>query len=127
MLLIRVVLEWRYGLGDGEPTEGTSWRYQLGDQSRANIRALIQDPSVDDTGYIDRDAFAAEPQQVRVTVRRLPFPFSANDEGFGNPWQLFQLQSLWLLLGGSVLLWAARAASEHRRATLRSPHCSLSA
>ncbi len=49
----RVALERRYGLGNAEPIGGTSWRYQLGDQSRDNIRALIQDPSVDDTGYID--------------------------------------------------------------------------
>ena len=110
----RVALERRYGLGDGEPIEGTGWRYQLRDQSRENIRALVQDPSADDTGYIDRDAFVAEPRRVRVTVRRLPFPFSTNNE-FRDPWQLFQLQSLWLLLGGGVLLWTARASSERLR------------
>ena len=60
----RVALERRYGLENAEPIEGASWRYQLRDRSRDNIRALIQDPSVDDTGYVDRDAFAAEKRQV---------------------------------------------------------------
>ena len=110
----RATLEQRYGLRNSSPIEGTGWRYQLRDRSRENIRALVHDPAVDDTGYIDRDAFAAENRQVRVTVRPLPFPFST-DGGFTSAWQLFQLQSLWLLLGGGVLLWAARASSERRR------------
>jgi hypothetical protein len=109
----RVVLERRYGLGNGEQMEGTGWRYQLRDRSRDNIRALVQDPAVDDTGYIDRDAFAAENQQVRATIRPLPYPFS---DRFDRPSQLLQLhQTVWLLLGGGVLLWAARASSERRR------------
>lgn len=111
----RMALERRYGLGNGEQIEGTGWRYQLRDRSRDNIRALVHDPAVDDTGYIDRDAFAAESPRIRVTVRPLPFPFSADDEGFTNPWQLFQIQSLWLLLSGGVLLWAARSLSDRRR------------
>jgi hypothetical protein len=65
----RVALERRYGLGNGEQMEGPGWRYQLRDRSRDNIRALVRDPAVDDTGYIDRDTFAVENQQIRVTVR----------------------------------------------------------
>jgi hypothetical protein len=114
----RVALERRYGLENGEQIEGTGWRYQLRDRSRDNIGALIRDPAVDDTGYIDRDALAAPEPDVRVTVRSLPFPFSVDDtdEGFRNPWQLFQLQSLWLLLAGGVVLGAAGLTNQgHRR------------
>ena len=110
----RVALERRYGLGNSEQMEGAGWRYQLRDRSRDNIRALVQDPAVDDTGYIDRDALAAENQHVRVTIRPLLFSFS--DWFDDRARQLLQLhQSAWLLLGGGALLWAARASSERRR------------
>ena len=109
----RVALERQYGLGNAEQIEGTSWRYQLRDRSRENIGALVQDPAVDDTGYIDRDTFATENRQIRVAVRSLSFPLS---DRFERPSQLLQLhQTVWLLLGGGILLWAARASSDRRR------------
>lgn len=105
----RTALERRYDLRNGNPVEGTTttWRYDLGERSRENIRALIQDPAVDDTGYIDRDALmTSEGRGIRVTR----YPFS---DLFDRPSQLLQLhRSLWLLLAGGVLLWAARASSE---------------
>ena len=113
----RAVAERRYDLRNGSPIEGTTtgWQYQLGDRSRENIRALIQDPAVDDTGNIDRDALTAPDPVVSATIRPLPFPFS---DRFDRPSQLLQLhQTAWLLLGGGVLLWAARASSERRRRT----------
>ena len=101
----REALERRYGLRSGR-IDGDSWRYELGDLSRENIRALIQDPAVDDTGYIDRDALTTDGRDVRVTIR---YPF---DDLHDRPSQLLHLhRSLWLLLAGGVLLWAARRSS----------------
>lgn len=105
----RTAVELRYTLRNGVPA-GDGWRYELGDLSRENIRALIQDPAVDDTGYIDRDALTSEGRDIRVTVW---YPFS---DLFDRPSQLLQLhRSLWLLLAGGVLLWAARASSTRAR------------
>src|SRR5262245_37297043 len=109
----RAALEQRYDLRRGELDSGTTWRYDLGTRSRDNIEALIQDPAVADTGYIDRDAMTVPRPDVRVSWRSFPYPFS---DRFDHPSQLLQLhQSVWLLLAGAVLLWAARAASGRRR------------
>jgi len=108
----RAALERRYDLRNGIPVEGTAttWRYGLGELSPENIRALIQDPAVDDTEYIDRGALTSEGRDLRVTSW---YPFS---DLFDRPSQLLQLhRSLWLLLAGGVLLWAARASSGLRR------------
>jgi hypothetical protein len=48
----RMALERRYRLESGQPTEGTTWRYELLDRSRDNVRAIVTDPAVNDTGYI---------------------------------------------------------------------------
>ena len=105
----RTAVERRYELRNGVPA-GDGWRYELGDLSRENIRAVIQGPAVDDTGSIDRDALTSEGRDIRVTVWH---PFS---DLFDRPSQLLQLhQSLWLLLAGGVLLRAARASSARCR------------
>lgn len=111
----RIALEQQYNLRNGRD-EGTAWRYELRDWSRENIGALVGDPAVADTGYIDRRALTAEEPEVRVTIRPLPFPLGS-DQG-PDGWQLFQLQSLCLLLAGGGLLFAARVADEHRRRSL---------
>lgn len=109
----RTALERRYDLREGEPDEGTTWRYDLGNRSRDNIGALIRDAAVLDTGYLDREALTARPRDVRVTVRSFPYPFRSL---VGNPSELIELRSsAALLLGGGVLLWAARSASLRRR------------
>jgi hypothetical protein len=106
----RAQLERRYDLRNGRPLEGSTWRYDLGERSRENIRALISDPAVDDTSYIDRDALTSEGRAVDVTVW---YPFN---DLFERPSQLLQLhRSLWLLLAGGALLWAARVSNERRR------------
>jgi hypothetical protein len=119
----RAALERRYDLRNGERDEDSvfTWRYELGDRSRANTGALLSDPAVDDTHYIDRDSLTASASDIRVTMRPLPplpglpFPFNTTDE-FMDPRQLFQIQSGWLFLAGGVILWAARAsARRHRR------------
>lgn len=109
----RAQRERQYDLRAGEVDQGTTWRYDLGDRSRDNIAALVGDPTVVDTGYIDREAMTTRPRDVRVTIRRPSFPFS---DLFDRPSQLLQLHpTLWLVLGGGLLLLAARASSERLR------------
>jgi hypothetical protein len=114
----RSALEAQYGLAKGERIEDTptGWRYQLENTSPGNVEALVRDPAVVDTGYIDRETFAVDPSTTTVTIRRLPlpFPFSVNAV-FRDPWQLFQIQSLFLLIAGGAVLWASRDASPSRR------------
>ena len=117
----RAALEGEHRLLNGERLAGTAtgWRYELGDASRDTIEALVQDPAVADTGYINRDALTAEPPRIVVSVREvsLPFPFSETEE-FSYPSRLFQLQSLCLWLGGGIMIWAAESSSERRRRNL---------
>jgi hypothetical protein len=53
----RVALEQRFRLTEGVVTEGTTRAYRLADTSTANIRAIVQHPSVDDTADINRIRF----------------------------------------------------------------------
>ena len=103
----RAELERRYSLRDGRRDGGPEWRYQLGDRSRENIGALVRDPAVADTGYIDRAQLTAAEPEVTFGIRPLPFPLSTDAE-FRDLGQLFQIQSLCLLLAGGGLLWMAR-------------------
>ena len=108
----RTALEDRHGLRSGtrDDTTTDTWRYRLGDTSRENIRALIRDPAVEDTGYIDREALAPEGRALRGTPW---YPFR---DLLDQPSDLLQMhRSLWLALGGGVLLWAACAPSTRRR------------
>ena len=114
----RAALERQYDLRSGEPIDGTTtgWRYELGDGSRDNIRALVEDPAVDDTGDIDRDTFSVTGRDIRVSMRSPAYPFS---DRFDRPSQLLQLHySVWLLLAGGILLWSARSGSERRRSSI---------
>lgn len=53
----RSALERRFRLSDGHQTEGTTWAYTLADASTANIRAIVQHESVDDTAHVNRRRF----------------------------------------------------------------------
>lgn len=53
----RTWLELKYRLGDPEAPQGLSYAYVLFDTSQKNIRALVTDPEVADTGDIDRKKF----------------------------------------------------------------------
>jgi hypothetical protein len=53
----RAELERRYSLTTGEFREGTTWNYFLNDVSTSNIRALVEDPLVEDTHYLHRTKF----------------------------------------------------------------------
>jgi hypothetical protein len=52
----RAVAEQQFSLRRGELREGRTWAYDLADISRANIRALVANPAVEDTHYINRTA-----------------------------------------------------------------------
>ena len=112
----RTRLERRYDLRGGGPVDETTntWRYDLGEASRENIGALLRDPAVADTAYIDRNALAAvDGRRIRVTAW---YPFN---DLLARPVQLLQLlRSLWLLLAGAMLLWTAGLSSTSSRRTL---------
>jgi hypothetical protein len=50
-------LEQQYHLTYGQRTEGRTFSYDLTDLSQNNIRAMVLDPSVEDTHYIHRTAY----------------------------------------------------------------------
>jgi hypothetical protein len=110
----RAALERRYDLRNGHPIEGaTGWQYDLGNRSPENIRALVEDGAVEDTGNIDRGGFTAPRRTIRVTLRQVWYPFS---DVLDRPSQLLQLYpSVWLLLAGGAVLWAAGAPTERKR------------
>lgn len=106
----RHALERQHDLRGGEPIDGTTtgWEYELHDRSSDNIGALVRNPSVEDTGNIDREAMTARRAEIQVALRAWPFPFN-------NLRQVAQIQSVILLFAGAVLLWAASLASVARR------------
>ncbi len=111
----RAALEGEYDLRNGRPLEGTAtgWRYELGTHSSENVRGLVENAAVEDTGNIDRDAMTAPSRDIQIALRPLWYPFS---DLLDRPSQLLQLHpSVWLLLAGGGLLWAARVSTEHLR------------
>jgi len=108
----RVALEKRYRLESGRLDEGTTWWYDLLDRSRGNVRAVVFDPAVRDTGYIDRPNFEAPEREIVVSIDRARFLIGP------APSQLIQPQSLLLIVVGLTLLWGAGAAKQSRRRVL---------
>jgi hypothetical protein len=112
----RTERESRFGLSDARPVPGAAltWRYSLDDASGDNIRALLEDSAVDDTAYLDPDRLTPlDGRTVRVAVW---YPFN---DLFTHPRQLLQLhRSVWLLLAGGIVLWAAGTASGQRRRSI---------
>ena len=105
----RMALERQYDLRNGEPDKGSvsTWQYELGNRSRDNIGAIVNDPAAADTHYLDRDALTAPRPTIRVMFHPSWYPLS---DLLRRPSELLQLhQSLWLLLAGGALLWAAGA------------------
>lgn len=54
---MRARMERTHSLTRGELREGTTWGYYITDLSSANLRALVENPSVEDTHNIHRTAF----------------------------------------------------------------------
>ncbi len=62
----RTALERQYGLLDYR----SKWEYALTDVSNGNIRAIVEDPRVYDTGLIDRDTYRTMEESWFVRVER---------------------------------------------------------
>ena len=98
------------------------WRYELGDSSRDAVAAIVRDPAVADTNYIDRSTYEVDDSTLTVAtripsiLRPLPFPFST-DNRFESLWFLFHVQSLCLIAAGACCC-GARALRRAATATL---------
>jgi hypothetical protein len=110
--LDRAALEQRYALAAGEPLEGNTWRYALGDGSRENVAALIADRAVADTAYIDRPTLAVPARELRIGVTRARLLLGP------APLQVVQLQSVLLFAAAATMLWAAAVPDVRRRRRL---------
>ena len=55
--------EVRYGLTAGVRRDGSTWSYVLTDHESGNVRALVEDRTVEDTAGIDRGAFQVLPER----------------------------------------------------------------
>jgi 4-amino-4-deoxy-L-arabinose transferase-like glycosyltransferase len=64
----REASEQRYRLSQGERLQDRTWAYTLGDTSGTNIRALVQDPVVEDTAEIERTAFRVSRASTRGRI-----------------------------------------------------------
>lgn len=64
----RVAVERKFHLVSPTQVEGSTWTYDLGDPSRANVTALIADAAVEDTYGINRRAGVVEPDAPRGTT-----------------------------------------------------------
>ena len=87
--------------------EGT-WRYELRDQSRSNVEAIVRHPGVQDTHHLDRSRFVVQPDADRGPWTPGPLGSQAPAlafavAGYGPP----------LLLALSALLLAA-SLNRHR-------------
>lgn len=74
---MRQNLEARFRLADGQKLDEYTWRYDLVDPSRENIRALVIEPAAADTHNIDRSNNALDPSANR-TLRRTRFSGGAD-------------------------------------------------
>lgn len=87
-----------------------TWRYELRNLSRENLRALLEDDAVEDVAYVDKDTLTTEGRTIDVGLR---YPYS---DLLDSPLQLLRLhRSVWLLLAGGVLIRGAAAATRKRR------------
>ena len=71
---IRRALESRYGLAGPLPVGDTTWSYLPTDDRRDTLRALVEDPMVDDTHGIDRSSaeLAFDESLIRRVDRAIP-------------------------------------------------------
>ena len=68
---VQLRLEQQYHLTYGQRTEGRTFSYDLTDLSQNNIRAMVLDPSVEDTHYIHRTAYRIWRFAPRSKFKRL--------------------------------------------------------
>ena len=95
-----------FQLFDGRRLEGDTWRYDLLDPSRENVRAILNEPAVQDTHGLDRSNGALDPSADR-TQRRLRFPERGD--------QLVASADLLALLSGGLGLFLMIVAATRKR------------
>jgi len=83
------------------PADGRTWVYRPPDRSTGNLRRLVEDPRVEDTGHIDR-------RRLKVLIDRPDLPV----------WLRWLIETEQLQGAGLVLLFAGLAAAWRTRATL---------
>ena len=105
----RAELERRYRLEGAERLQDTTWRYELLDRSSGNVRALIDDRHVLDTAYIDRPTLTVPGREIDIGFARATALLGTAPAG------LWQIQSVVLVVAGSLLLWAAGLGDRTRR------------
>lgn len=103
----RTQLERHYGLIDPQPNGPRTFKYGLTDDSHANLRALVADPHVDDTGGFNRAAAMVERSLPERWARALSLnritwgPFFTADEA--GVWLYYSLWAIPL----TALAWLA--------------------
>ena len=65
----RAERERRFALTEGQRREDATWEYDLGDSSLPAVLALLEDPAVRDTHYIDRRSGLVAADAPRGTTR----------------------------------------------------------
>jgi hypothetical protein len=65
----RAALERKYGLLDSTP-DRSRWEYALTDVTTGNIRAIVEDPHVYDTGLIERDIYRPMEESWLIRLQR---------------------------------------------------------
>ena len=72
-----------YGLRRDAPHAVRTWNYLLQDADRANIRALVTDPEVEDTDGLDRGAFQVSIPSITI-AERITSAYPALEESAGR-------------------------------------------
>ena len=108
----RAQMERTYSLTGGELREGTTWGYYVTDLSSANLRALVENPGVEDTHNIHRTAF-----RIWRTAPRGDYL------GTRPPWIASTLELLipGCLVLGTLILAAGAVKAWRRRRVLPAP------
>lgn len=102
----RVRLESRLQLLAGERREGTTWAYDLGNPSWLAVRALIGEPAVADTHYINRRFGMVSADAPRGTTPLTGGALSAWRDSTAARWiarvavWLLVVSTLWLVTNG---------------------------
>ncbi len=85
----RASLEQRFALAKGEPRDDQTWGYDLTDPSTERVGALVGDPRVADTHYIERGTARIAADAPAGTVRLGDRPLTTVVHSFVFDWFLF--------------------------------------
>ena len=107
----RIELERRFALAEGQRRDDATWAYDLGEPSPAAVLALVSEPAVADTHYVDRRTGQVAADAPRGTTRL--------GERAAAGWIHSALFDLFIVFWLSALVvsgvWLASAANAPRR------------